>query len=307
VILKRIEKLAEQRNALIGDFFVHVCEKTVMPLLYLGVLYFSIHHLTLHALVLKGVYVVGVVILTFLSIRFVVRVVEHSLQVWQGQRTSLLASQGILTLLKVIIWGLGIIFLLDNLGFKVSAIIAGLGIGGIAAALAAQAILGDLFNYFVILLDRPFEVGDFIVVGDCMGTVEYTGIKTTRIRSLDGEELIFPNTDLTNARLRNYKRMERRRAAFKIGITYQTKLPQLKEIPDFIANIVRNLKDVELDRVHFASYGDFSIVFEVVYYVLSRDYKKYMDIQQEINLAIKEEFEKRGIEFAYPTHMVYVK
>lgn len=184
--------------------------------------------------------------------------------------------------------------------------IAGLGIGGVAVALAAQAILGDLFSYFAILFDRPFEVGDFIILGDFLGTIEHIGIKTTRVRSLGGEQLVFSNTDLTSSRVRNYKRMGQRRVVFKLGVTYQTTLTQLETIPGMIEKIVKNVKNTTFDRAHFLSYGDFSLIFEVVYYVMSRDYNKYMDIQQEINFAVKKEFEAGNIEFAYPTQTVYL-
>ncbi|PIW67370.1 MAG: mechanosensitive ion channel protein MscS, partial [Candidatus Omnitrophica bacterium CG12_big_fil_rev_8_21_14_0_65_42_8] len=213
---------------------------------------------------------------------------------------------GILVVVKVIIWGLAIVFFLDNLGFKISAVIAGLGIGGVAVALAAQAVLGDLFSYFAILFDRPFEIGDFIITGDYLGTIEHIGVKTTRIRSLSGEQLIFSNTDLTNARVRNYKRMEQRRVVFKLGVTYQTASEKAKAIPGIIKDIIKNVKDTVFDRAHFFSYGDFALIFEIVYYVRGSDYNKYMDIQQEINFAIKERFEADGIEFAYPTQTLYI-
>jgi small-conductance mechanosensitive channel len=215
--------------------------------------------------------------------------------------------KGIVPIIKVVIWSIGIIFLLDNLGFKINTVIAGLGIGGIAVALAAQALLGDLFSYFSILFDRPFEIGDFIIVGDYLGTIEHIGIKTTRIRSLSGEQLVFSNTDLTNSRVRNYKRMQKRRVVFQLGVTYQTTLQQVKEIPQIITDVIKNVNDTVFDRAHFSSYGDFSLNFETVYNVLSSDYNKYMDIQQEINFAIKEEFEKRGIEFAYPTQTLFME
>ncbi|MDP2942472.1 MAG: mechanosensitive ion channel family protein, partial [Candidatus Omnitrophota bacterium] len=211
-----------------------------------------------------------------------------------------------LIVVKVLIWGGAIILFLDNLGFKISAIIAGLGIGGVAVALAAQAILKDLFSYFSIIFDQPFKIGDFIIVGDLMGTIEYIGIKTTRIRSLGGEMLIFSNSDLTDSRLRNYRLMEKRRVVFKLGVVYETSRERLKEIPKIIENSIKNVKDTMFDRAHFFSYGDFSLIFEIVYYVVGADYNKYMDIQQEINFAIKEEFERKGIEFAFPTQTLYV-
>jgi len=166
--------------------------------------------------------------------------------------------------------------------------------------------LGDLFSYFSILFDRPFEIGDFIIIGDYLGTIEYIGVKTTRVRSLGGEQLIFSNTDLTNSRVRNYKRMEKRRVVFKLGVTYQTPLEKLKAIPGMIEDVIKSVSDTLFDRAHFFSYGDFSLIFEVVYYVIGADYNKYMNIQQEINFAVKKEFEKNKIEFAYPTQTLYL-
>ncbi|MBU1997522.1 MAG: mechanosensitive ion channel family protein, partial [Candidatus Omnitrophica bacterium] len=205
-----------------------------------------------------------------------------------------------------LIWSLAIIFFLDNMGFKISAVIAGLGIGGVAVALAAQAVLADLFSYFAILFDRPFEIGDFIIVGDFLGVVEHVGVKTTRISSLSGEQIVFSNTDLTNSRVRNYKRMQKRRVVFKLGVTYGTSLEKVKEIPKIIEGIIKGIKDTTFDRAHFLAYGDFSLVYEIVYYVMSGDYNKYMDIQQEINFEIKNEFKKKQIEFAFPTQTLYV-
>jgi len=195
---------------------------------------------------------------------------------------------------------------MDNLGFNISAIVAGLGIGGIAIALAAQAILGDLFSYFVIFFDRPFEVGDFITVQDKVGTVEYTGIKTTRVRALSGEQLVFSNTDLTNSRIHNFKKMQERRVVFKLGVIYQTPASQLEQIPKIVRGIIEKHNDVRFDRGHFATFGDFSLNFEFVYFIIGSDYVKYMDTQQSINLEVYREFENRKIEFAYPTQTLFV-
>jgi small-conductance mechanosensitive channel len=308
VIIKHITKwVSDQRNRF-ANVAMKICENDLIPLLYFGAFYLSMSLLVIPDLLENSLYVIAVLWLTVVTIRALVSLVEHMICAHQEKLSNKeMISQGIMTLIKMVIWVLGIIFILDNLGFKISTVIAGLGIGGIAAALAAQTILGDLFNYFVILFDRPFAVGDFIVVGDYMGTVDYIGIKTTRIRSLSGEQLIFPNTDLTGSRVRNYKRMERRRVVFQVEVTYQTTLEQLKEIPAMISNIVKKIQGTQLDRVHFASYGSYSLVFEAVYYVLTDDYNKYMDTQQEINFAIKEEFARHKIEFAYPTQQLYVK
>jgi small-conductance mechanosensitive channel len=210
-------------------------------------------------------------------------------------------------LVNAIIWIIGILFLFDNMGYNVTTIIAGLGIGGIAVALAAQNILGDLFNYFVIFLDRPFEVGDFIIIDEKRGVVEHIGIKTTRLKSLSGEQLVFSNSDLTTSRIHNYKRMQRRRILFNLSVIYQTSHENLKQIPEVLKSIVLEQAEmVEFDRAHFSGYGDSSLDFEIVYFVLDSAYNTYMDIQQKINLRIFEEFKKMGVEFAYPTRTLYV-
>jgi len=309
-LLKRLRKWAKRTATTIDDFLIRMIEKELLPLFYFGAFYVSIQGLTLNPALEKGINVLGLILLTIFGVRFLLAVIVYGLEnYWVKKEKDVAKKQGlkgILMTVKVIVWGLAIIILLDNFGIKVSALIAGLGIGGVAIALAAQSILGDLFSYFSIFFDRPFEIGDFIIVGDLLGTVEHIGIKTTRVRSLGGEQLVFSNTDLTNSRVRNYKRMDKRRVVFRLGVTYETGLRELKEIPVVITNIIKGINDTVFDRTHFFSYGDFSLVFEVVYYVIGSDYNKYMDIQQEINLKIKEEFEKHGIEFAYPTQTLYL-
>ncbi len=310
IILKKLKKWARMSETTLDDFIVSLLERVVAPLLYLAALYLSIQLLTLSGLVARGLNILGVALLTFFTTRIAVKLVTYGFQTYSHKArggTALDHSlKGILKVIRFVLWAGATIFFLDNLGFKVSAVIAGLGIGGVAIALAAQTVLKDLFSYFSILFDRPFEIGDFIITGDLLGTVEKIGIKTTRIRSLGGEQLVFSNSDLTDSRLRNYKRMQRRRVVFKIGVVYDTSVKTLKEIPLIIEKAVKKVKDTTFDRAHFSSYGDFSLIFEVVFYVLSGDYNKYMDIQQEINFLIKEEFEKQKIEFAFPTQTVYL-
>ncbi|NQU73245.1 MAG: mechanosensitive ion channel [Candidatus Omnitrophica bacterium] len=310
ICLRYLKKWAEKTTTTLDDFVVGIIQSTVLPLIYFGVIYFGINILNLNPALKKGINIVGMAILTLFAARLATALITYIFKVYwtkRGKDVVLERSlKGILSVIRLIVWGMAIVFLLDNLGFKISAVIAGLGIGGVAVALAAQAVLGDLFSYFAILFDRPFEIGDFIIIGDYLGCVEHVGIKTTRIRSLGGEQLIFSNTDLTNSRVRNYKRMEKRRVVFKLGVTYQTPLEKLKVMPDVIEKIIKNVKDTIFDRAHFFSYGDFSLVFEIVYYIIGADYNKYMDTQQEINFAIKKEFENRGIEFAYPTQTLYL-
>jgi small-conductance mechanosensitive channel len=208
---------------------------------------------------------------------------------------------------KIILWSIILLLVLDNLGVNITALVAGLGVGGIAVALAVQTILGDLFASLSIVLDKPFVVGDFLIVDDLLGSVEYVGLKTTRLRSLSGEQLIFSNSDLLKSRIRNYGRMYERRVVFNIGVTYQTPRDKLIKIPQIIREAVEQQDKTRFDRSHFKEYGDFALIFESVYYVLGPDYNEYMDIQQAINLHIHEGFEVDGIEFAYPTQTLFVQ
>jgi small-conductance mechanosensitive channel len=208
---------------------------------------------------------------------------------------------------RIFIWTIAALITLDNFGFNISTLMASLGIGGIAVALAAQNILGDLFASVSIALDKPFVLGDFIIVDDYMGTVEYVGMKTTRLRSLGGEQIIFSNSELLKNRIRNYKRMQERRVVFEFGIAYETTLPEVEAIPQRVQKIIEHQKELaRFDRAHFKGYGDSALQFEVVYYVLSADYNQYMDIQQAINLALLRDFRERDIGFAYPTRTLYI-
>ncbi|MDD4311523.1 MAG: mechanosensitive ion channel family protein [Eubacteriales bacterium] len=218
-----------------------------------------------------------------------------------------LAMRWLIRIVKGIIWGIALILFLDNIGVKITSLVAGLGIGGVALAFAAQNVLTDIFCFFTIFFDKPFEIGDFIISGDQMGTVEHIGLKTTRLRALGGEQLVVSNTDLTGSRIRNYKTMQQRRVLFSLGVTYDTPNEKLKQIPQVIQTIIEETEDATFARTHFASFGSYSLNFEVVYYVLTSDYDCYMDINQHVNLAIKEAFERLGIDFAFPTSVVQVQ
>ena len=180
-------------------------------------------------------------------------------------------------------------------------------IGGVAVALALQNILGDLFASLSIALDKPFVIGDYVVVGDFSGNIERIGLNTTRIRSIYGEELVFSNSDLIKSRIRNYKSMTRRRVQFSFGVLANLPYAKLKSIPGIIQEIIENQKNVSLDRVHFKEFGDFSLNFEVVYHVEGSDYNHYMDIHQAIILAIYQRFEQENIEMPYPTQKIFLE
>ncbi len=199
-----------------------------------------------------------------------------------------------------------VLLALQNLGIDVTAMVAGLGIGGVAIALAVQNILGDLFASLTIALDKPFVAGDFIVVGNEMGAVENVGLKTTRVRSLSGEQLVFANSDLLTSRVRNYKRMSERRVVFSFGVVYSTPPDVLEQIPALVRAVIRGAGNLRFDRCHFFRFGDSSLDFETVYFILSPDYNAHMDAQQRVLLSIARAFRERGIDFAFPTRTIYV-
>ena len=213
----------------------------------------------------------------------------------------------IATPVRIAVWSLVLLISLDNLGIDITALIAGLGVGGIAIALATQNILGDLFSSLSIVLDRPFEIGDFVIVGGDMGTVERIGLKTTRVRALSGEIIVFSNSDLLQSRIQNYKQMQQRRVVFELGVTYQTPADQVEAIPGMVREIIEAQEHTRYDRGHFQSFGPSSLDFQFVFTMLVPDFAAKADAQHAINLAILRRFEAEGIEFAYPTQTLFVE
>jgi small-conductance mechanosensitive channel len=192
----------------------------------------------------------------------------------------------ILFVAGLVIWAMVLLLALDNLGVEIKPLLAGLGIGGIAVALAVQTVLSDLLASLSIALDKPFGIGDFLTVGESQGTVEHIGVKSTRLRSLTGEQLIMGNTDILKSRVRNYGRMRERRAVFQFGVSYETDPQALAAIPAEVRKIIESTPDTRFDRCHFLTYGDSTLQFETVFYALKPDFNTYADAQQKINLAI---------------------
>lgn len=216
-----------------------------------------------------------------------------------------LSSVGLLA--RIAIWSIVVLVVLQNLGVNVTALAAGVGIAGIAIAFAAQNILADLFSFLAIVVDKPFLVGDFIAAGPVEGTVERIGIKTTRIRSLTGEEAVVSNSELLRGWIRDYTNMRERRVLFHFAVDYQTPHEKLAAIPNLVRELVENTANVRFDRVHFKEYGEFGLVFEVVYFVLSPSYREYMDAQQAINFALHKRFSEEGIKFALPVRRLLLE
>jgi small-conductance mechanosensitive channel len=214
----------------------------------------------------------------------------------------------IIILMKIVVWTVVAILILENIpGVHVTALLASLGIGGIAVGLALQKILGDLFASLTISIDQPFVEGDAITVGDLSGSVEHIGLKSTRVRSFSGEELIFSNSDLLDSRIHNYKRMDKRLVVFTLNVTYQTPYKKLQKIPKIIKDIIAAQPKVTFNRVNFKSLSDSALMYEIVYTVNTPDFNLYTDTQEKINLEIINQFQKHAIEFAYPTQTVLLQ
>jgi len=305
IILARLKKFAEKTKTDFDDVLIDIF-KTIKPPFYLLVsLYISIKTLVIPEIVFKIINILFIIAVIYEIIHAIEKVIDYSFKIKGKENASITST--IKLIIKICIWAFGIVLALSNLGVNISSLIAGLGIGGIAIALALQNILKDVFSSFSILIDKPFEVDDFIVVGKDMGTVEKIGIKTTRLRTLDGQQLIIANNELTNARVQNFKRLEKRRCLFNLDVTYETEQKKLAKIPQIIQTIIEANSELEFDRCHFKSFGESTLKFEISYYVNTQDYKEYLDAVEKINLAIVDKFRKENIEFAYPTHLEYQK
>lgn len=296
----------------VDDFVLDLVSRTSLALLFLPALYLGVRVLTVPA-------ELGSLLRTLVRLSLIAQialwsaaVVDFFLRRYHRRRVE--TDPAAVTTIRAFrfaaligVWCVAVLVAFDNLGIDVTALITGLGIGGVAIALATQNILGDLFASLSIVLDKPFVVGDFVRSGEHMGVVEQIGLKTTRLRSLGGEQLIFSNSDLLQSRLQNYKRMHERRVLFRFGVVYQTSAATLERIPLLVREIIGRDERARFDRAHFAAFGDSSYDFEFVFYALSPDYNLYMDVQQAINLAIVRAFEEEGIEFAYPTRTLFLQ
>lgn len=308
IILSKLRAFAESTPTKFDDKLVDAFD-SIHPRFYdLTALFFSIHGLESEAhfdKYLNGAYLGLFMIQFIISSKPLMEYFLHKiLKDDESDAADQTAFNAIAMLIQLALWITAILLVLSNLGFNITSLAASLGIGGIAVALAVQNILGDLFSSLSIYLDKPFVVGDFIIVEDKMGHVEKIGLKTTRLKALQGEELVISNKDLTSARIQNFKMMQKRRVVFSIGVTYGTSLEKCKLIPEIIARVFENVDNAELNRATFESFGDFSLNYEIVYYHLSGDYKEYMERRQDLNLQIKEEFEKAGIDMAFPTQTI---
>lgn len=293
------------------DLLLNLARRTKLLLLTLPAVYLGARVLTLQAGLWNFLHHAATISLIAQSALWGSAVVDFWLRRHQKTRAAV-EPEAVTTInafrLAIItaIWVVAVLSAIANLGFDITALITGLGIGGVAIALATQNILGDIFASLSIVLDKPFVVGDFIIVGQDMGTVEYIGLKTTRLRSLSGEQIVISNGDLLKSRVRNFKRMWERRVLFRIGVVYQTPADVLQRLPSIVRGVIEQQPKTRVDRVHFKDLGESALEFEAVYFVEAPDYNTYADIHQAINLGVVRAFEAEGIEFAYPTRTLYV-
>lgn len=313
VVLAQLRRLANTTETDIDDMLVKIVGSLKPPFYSFLAFYFALFFLNVNGVVqtvANAVLVIWIVYQAMAALQILIDYVidkrfSDTEDAVDNTRASAMRLVG--NLVKGALWAVAILLILSNLGVNITSLVAGLGIGGLAIAFALQQILGDLFSSFVIYFDKPFRVGDFIAVGDDYGTVQKVGIKTTRLRALEGEELVISNQELTSSRIQNYGKMAERRGAMTLGVTYETPTEKLRKIPEIIAGIFEKQNDARLEWVRFKNFGDSALQHEVVYYALTSDYYQYMSIREQVNIAIVEAFEKEGIAFAYPTQTVYVE
>lgn len=312
LVLRKLSRLAERTKNDFDDVLVQSVKKISFLFYFVVALYFPLRMLLINGLAWKIISGVFLVVVVFQVIKTLQTVIEYFLlrvavkkdsERMQAKATFI----GIRLLVRIVLWVSAILLILSNLGVNITSLIASLGIGGLAIAFAVQNVLSDLFSSFSIYFDKPFVVGDTIKIGTQTGKVKYIGLKTTRVITLEGDELVVSNSELTSSQVRNFGKMEHRRVKTTLGVEYGTPLAKLKKIGDIIKKIIDKVEDTEFDRCHFKEFGDSSLNFEIIYLVMSGDMTAYMDRQQEINFAVAEVFEKEKIEMAFPTQTIHVK
>jgi len=310
LITARLIYLSRKTTTDIDDAVIEIVKALNPPFYFAVALLAAFSTINSDQMAKEVVKFIVILLFTLQAIRALHVLIEYVSNKYSKSADGKSSTSAITTLgkiMKIVAWILGGLVIIQNLGVNVTSLVAGLGIGGVAVALAAQNILGDLFSSFAIIFDKPFKVGDFIQIGDYMGEVKRIGIKTTRIQSLQGEEVIIGNQELTSSKIQNYGRLSKRRVVFTLGVEYETDRKQLKAIPKYVREIIKNQGKATVDRVTLSKFADSAIEFECVYFITSDDYNFYMRTQEDINLAILDRFDKEKIAMAYPTQVVYVK
>ena len=307
--VKKLRKVANNTKAEIDDLLIKIVDKIGWPFYVFFAIFVTLKFIQVPDVVNIFFTYTTPIVVVIIVVRSLQQFVDYVIQKLGKEKqeeneTAVISIIG--RILRGSLWGIALVYVVSLFGYDVTTVVASFGVLGIVLAFGLQEVLSDIFASISIFFDKPFEIGDFIIVGDTTGVVKEVGIKSTRVQSLWGQEVVIPNKELTSARINNYKKMKRRRIQFSFGVVYEISAEKLEKVLEITKEIVTNIELAELDRVHFKEYGDFSLNFEVVYYVNTSDYAKYMDIQQEINFLLKKRFEKEGISFAYPTQTIIV-
>ncbi len=309
IILYKLNQFALKTKTDLDDTFIKIVKTLKPPFYSFLAFYLALKFLIIQDLAEKIVHIILIAWVIYQGIIAVQILIDYILSKYLKGENDLHAKAAMRlmgNISKAILWIIGVLLFLSNMGVNVTSLIAGLGVGGIAIALALQNVLGDLFSSFAIYFDKPFVVGDFIAIGTDKGTVMKVGIKTTRIKTLRGEELVVSNKELTSVRVQNLKKMEDRRVVFTLGITYETPNKAVKKVTKIVKEIIDSIDNIDFDRGHFKNFGDSALLFEFVYYVKSPEYMDYANAHQEILFKVKDAFEKEKIGFAYPTQTIYL-
>lgn len=313
VVITRLKKVTQKTTNDFDDIAIIIFQNIKPPFYFLISFYFGIKFLYLNDFISQFFYILLISVIVYEVVRALEKILDYLVyrQTQKDLGTDEGQSKSMMRILKIIIkialWVIALLMILSNLGVNITSLVASLGIGGIAVALALQNVLSDLFSSFSIFIDKPFQVGDFIAVGEHSGVVERIGMKTTSLRTLLGEELVISNRELTTIRVQNFKRMERRRELFTLGVIYETSKEKLEKIPELVKKAIEEVEHTEFDRCHFTTFGDFSLNFEVVYYIDEPNYSVYMNARQAVNFNIFKLFKVENIDFAYPTQLLHIK
>jgi len=311
IIIARLRKLSKMTKTEVDDVIVEILASIKPPFYLIVAIYLGVRMIELSQAAWNVLHLAFLSVIVYEGIQAGQKIAQfityRALRKNGDEKQAKMTSKTLNIFVQIILWSFGSILILSNAGVNVSSLLAGLGIGGIAIALALQNILGDVFSSFSILIDKPFQVGDFIKIGTDLGTVEKIGIKTTRLRTLDGQILVVSNRELTTTRVENFQQIQKRRSLFTLGLVYETSREDLEKAKTLIKEIIEREKQTEFDRCHFKSYGDFSLNFEVSFYVKVDSYAEFLDVVEKINLNIFSAFKEHGLNFAYPTHLQYQK
>ena len=308
-VIKKLRDAADKTSADIDDVMIKIVDKIGWHFYVFFAVYLAINFVQLPPVIITVFSYATPIIVVFIIVRSLQQFVNYGIQKVTKEKDpenggSIANIVGRIS--KGLLWSLAFLYIITLFGYDITTIVASFGVAGVVLAFGLQHVLSDIFASFSIFFDKPFNIGDFIIVGDNLGVVKKVGMRSTRIQSLWGQEIVIPNQELTSAQIHNYKKMEKRRIQFKYGLIYDTSSEKLEKALEITKQVISSIELVDFDRVHFKEYGDFSLNFEVVYYVNTSDYNKYMDIQQEINLKLKKQFETEKIEFAYPTQTVII-